>query len=78
MGQISSHLLSSANMLEGTVNVQSDLVSVSVQKAKRDVNELAITANPDNPNNPSGAFFVPNGMMGTVNKYIDLQVCFVY
>ena len=71
-------MLSSTPMLEGTVNVQSHQVSFSVQKAKPDVNELAITANPDNPNNPGGAFFAPNGMMGTVNEYIELQVCFVY
>ena len=75
---VATHLLNSAQKLEGTVNVHSDRVSVSVQKADPNINELKITATPDHPDGAGGAFLLPNDMKSTGNNSIDMQVCFLY
>ncbi|XP_041373429.1 polycystic kidney disease protein 1-like 2 [Gigantopelta aegis] len=70
-------LKSVPSVMEGPLNLQSDEVSLTVQRTEPTVDAFHITADPVDDGNPGGSVFFPNDMKHGRKKPFDLQMMII-
>ncbi|XP_041371627.1 uncharacterized protein LOC121385155 [Gigantopelta aegis] len=65
------------SVMEGPVNIQSDEMSLTVQRIEPTVDAFHVTADPEDDDNPGGSIFFPNDMKSGTKKPFEMQMMII-